>query len=92
MGALRAWVMVGVGLFLAYIMLTVVASINGVVFSLFHTLVEMGLIPEEWAHIYDSYIKGTYEGIFAFLPLLIFGTMIIYLVLESMRRRPEDQY
>ena len=90
MGAIRAWVTVGIGLFLAYIMLTIVASINGVVFSIFNLLVEMGLIPEEWNNIYTTYIKGMYDNVFAFLPLLIFGTMILYLVLESMRRRPEE--
>ncbi len=94
--AARAWVTAVVALFGIWIAMSFLAQLTGFFIGLqdylYDSASENGLlIPDSWRQISDK-INGYFESVWSWVPVVVFGSIIIYILIESMRRRPEEVY
>lgn len=91
MGAIRAWVVGLGGLFGTWILLTVLGSLMGTVSEVGSIINTTGVADPVWMD-FNQKMNGYFTSLWTWAGFLIFASFIIYIVLESMRRRPEEYY
>jgi len=89
--AARAWVVGIVGLFAVWIVFTFLSGTIGTLWGVYNVLNKTGLIDPGWDKQAQN-IKQLFLGTWAWLPFLVFAMFIVYIILESLRRRPEEYY
>lgn len=89
--AARAWAVGILGLFLAWVVIEAVTGVIGTMFGLFQSFNSTGLVDPVWGRRITE-IKNDFLGVWNYIPLIVLFSFIVYIVLESMRRRPEDYY
>ena len=89
--SVRAWIVGLLGLFGAWIAITTLTGLIGTMWGVYDVLNSTGLIDPDWAQRALD-IKSSFLGVWNYMPFIVFLSFIIYIVLESMRRRPEDYY
>ncbi len=89
--AARAWVAGIIGLFVAWIAMQFITGAIGTMWGVYQVLNQTGLVDPNWDR-QASYIKSVFLGVWGYVPFIVFLSFIIYIVIESMRKRPEDYY
>lgn len=89
--AARAWIVGLLGLFVAWIAITIVTGMIGTMWGIYEFLNQSGLIDPGWDRQAHN-IKDVFLGVWSYMPFIVFFSFIIYIIIESMRRRPEDYY
>ena len=94
--AARAWVVFIVGIIGVYVAYTMLGGLVGFIFGLYDTITseaeKSGIQIPEGINQTVVKLKSITESVWSYAPLLTFIAMGVYLMLESMRRRPEDYY
>ena len=94
--AARAWVVGLVGLFSVWLVFQILGAMVGFTWGLYRfinaSFADAGMpIPGDW----DQEMGKLYNVFLAFwdwAPLVVFVGAMVYIILESMRRRPEEYY
>ena len=89
--AARAWVVGLIGLFVVWIAMEVLTGVIGTMWGVYKVINATGLVDPDWDQR-ASGIKQAFLGVWNYMPLIILFSFALYIVLESMRRRPEDYY
>ena len=90
--AARAWVVGIIGLFGAWIAMTFLTGMIGTMWGVYDRLNQTGLIDRQWDQSAQN-IKSVFLGLWnGYVALIVFASFIVYIVLSSMRRRPEEFY
>ncbi len=89
--AARAWVVGLLGLFVAWVAITITTGLIGTMWGVYNVINQTGLIDPSWDQKARS-IKQVFLDVWGYMPFVIFFSFIIYIIIESMRRRPEDYY
>ena len=87
--AARAWVVGLIGLFVAWFMVEVLTGTIGMFWGVYEYMNGTGLVSQAWDQKARE-ILSTFLVVWDYMPILVFAAFAIYIVLESMRRRPED--
>jgi len=94
--ALRAWIVAAAGIFMVWLSFHVVGFAIGAIWGLWQQLdaatagtpIEP---PLSWKTTLNN-LFATFEVVWTYFPLVIFAAVAVYVLLESMRRRPEEVY
>jgi NADH:ubiquinone oxidoreductase subunit 6 (subunit J) len=90
--AARSWVVGIIGLFASWIALTFLSGMIGTMWGIYDELNQTGLIDKDWDQSAQS-IKEIFLGLWnGYVAVIVFLSFIIYIVISSMRRRPEEFY
>ena len=89
--AARAWVVGLIGLFVVWIAMQFLSGMIGTIWGVYELINSTGLVDPDWDKRAVS-IKQAFLGVWSYMPFIIMLSFIIYIVIESMRRRPEDYY
>ena len=89
--AARAWVVGLIGLFVVWMVFEVLTGMIGTVWGVYEVVNGTGLVDPDWDRRAQS-IKQSFLGVWDYMPFIVFFAFIVYIVLESMRRRPEEYY
>ena len=89
--AARAWVAGLIGLFVAWIVLQFLSGMIGTIWGVYSMLNETGIVDPEWDRQVAG-IKQAFLGVWDYMPFIVFASFIVYIIIESMRRRPEEYY
>ena len=92
--AARAWITGVVALFAVWIIMSLLGQFTGFIVGVreyvFASLEERGiLIPQEWKDAVRR-ADDLSLGAWAWGPVIVLGAIIVYIIIESMRRRPEE--
>ncbi len=89
--AARAWVVGLIGLFAVWIAMEVLTGMIGTMWGVYKVINGTGLVDPDWDRRAQA-IKSTFLGVWSYIPFIIFLAFIVYIVIESLRRRPEEYY
>ena len=89
--AARAWVVGIIGLFASWLAFQFIGGMIGTMWGIYDVLNSTGLIDKQWDNRIVG-IKQTFLATWSYLPLIVFASFVVYIILESLRRRPEDYY
>jgi len=90
------WIYGLVGLWLVWVIMSILATLTGFFFGLYDMLKESFakagiVIPASWDAVIaniDSNLQSTWNWI----GIVIFGSFIVYIIVSSMRKRPEEVF
>lgn len=90
------WVMGIVGLWLSWIAITVCSALVGTTIGVMNMIVEKVegagiIIPQPFIDLMNMF-TGLFLSVWNFVGLVVFGAFIIYILISSLRRRPEEAY
>ena len=94
MAVARAWVVAITGLFGIWLVYTILGQFIGFTWGLYRYLnasfAEAGVpIPQDWDQDMGK-LYNTFLLFWNYAPPILFISVMIYVILESMRRRPEE--
>jgi hypothetical protein len=89
--AARAWAVGVIGLFAVWIAMEILTGMIGTMWGVYNTLNSTGLIDRDWNQKAEA-IKQAFLGVWNYMPMIVFASFIVYIIIESLRRRPEDYY
>ncbi|BAF34754.1 hypothetical protein ASQ66_gp17 [Aeropyrum pernix spindle-shaped virus 1] len=94
--AARAWVVAVVGFFVMWLMFQVVGWVIGVIWGVWQQLDQatagtMIEPPQDWKNMLNS-LYSNMLGIWNYLPVVVLLSAVVYIIIESLRRRPEEYY
>ena len=89
--AARAWIAGLIGLFIVWVVMEVLSGMIGTMWGVYELINGTGLVDPEWDRQAVS-IKQAFLTVWGYMPLIIMLSFVVYIIIESMRRRPEDYY